>query len=175
MYYFSKGEHTMIKARLFKDDDQQIKILCLDGTIAIATITNLKQFYLEFQSADKICGEKTLRWDAVCSHMEEYKEKNHTFAIIKEDGSLVVFDNEPFSLLMESSELDFDQLISVAEYASMVGKSIEQVKVYLRQGRIPNAKKIGRDWVIHKSSVDKYPQDNRIYNGAYKRKANDKK
>lgn len=175
MYYLNEGDHTMLKARLFRDDDQRIKILCFDGSIAIANKMNLKRFYLDFQSVDTICGDVTLRWDTVCSRMEEYKESNDTFAIIKNDGSLVIFDNEPFSIIMESLELDFDQLISVAEYASMVGKSIEQVKVYLRQGRIPNAKKIGRDWVIHKSSVAKYPQDNRVYNGAYRRKAKEKK
>ena len=53
------------------------------------------------------------------------------------------------------------------EYAKEVGKSVEQVKVFLRNGRIPDAKKIGRDWIIARSSVRLYPSDRRISHGEH--------
>lgn len=155
-----------MKARLFKDSDEAIKILCSDGTIAIANRENLSKFLREFLFIDQLTGEDG-RWDDKEPNMFSYKPKAQTYAYVSDDNSLVITNFAPFSILFETTELNLQDFISVAEYAEIVGKSVEQVKVYLRDKRIPNAKKIGRDWIIHKSSIYKYPQDNRIKCGKY--------
>lgn len=158
-----------MKARLFKDSDDVIKILCPDGTIAIANKENLSKFLRESVFIDQLSGTDG-RWNDKVPNMFMYKPQEQTYAYVSDDNSLVIINFSPFSILFETTEINLHEFISVNEYAEMVGKSVEQVKVYLRDNRIPNAKKIGRDWVIHRSSIYKYPQDNRITCGKYTRR-----
>ena len=51
------------------------------------------------------------------------------------------------------------ELITAKEYAKKNGRSVEQIKVYCRNGRIPGAYKHERDWVIPSSAP--YPEDRR--------------
>ena len=51
------------------------------------------------------------------------------------------------------------ELITAKEYARRNGRSVEQIKVYCRNGRIPGAYKHERDWVIPSSAP--YPEDRR--------------
>lgn len=154
-----------MKARLIKNNSDAYLLLCSDGTIATADTATLTKFLRNSKYIDEVSGTEG-RWDKIAPDMFAYD--GETLAYINENYHIIILSFLPFELLFESntdnSVYDF---ISVPEYAESVGKSIEQVKVHLRNGRIPNARKIGRDWIIHKDSVAYYPSDNRITSGKH--------
>lgn len=51
------------------------------------------------------------------------------------------------------------EMVSAQEYADIHGKSVEQVKVLCRSGRLPHAYKKGRDWLVPRTET--YPSDRR--------------
>lgn len=83
-----------------------------------------------------------------------------TLAYITDEHHLVVLNFAPFAPLFDDVNYTIEDLYTIAEYAEAHNKSVEQVKVFCRAGRIPRAKKIGRDWVIPKSVP--YPYDRRV-------------
>lgn len=147
-----------MKARLYKEQGTTTyKILCSDGTIASATKENLEIFLKNFTEIEKISG--TLgHWRNTSTSMLEYEEHEKTYAYVTDDYELVVYKFDPFDILLNSNKASLDDFIGSIEYADAVGKSVEQIKVLLRAGKIPNAKKIGRDWIIEKDSINKYPK-----------------
>lgn len=161
------GVGRAMKARLIKEESGAYSLLCPDGTIVDADTVVLKNFLRNVRYIDEISGEKGgRRWDDIAPDMFAFE--GETFAYINDDYTIIIKNFLPFETLFEiDSEASIDSLLSVAEYAELVGKSIEQVKVHLRNKRIPNARKIGRDWVIHKDSVAFYPTDNRITTGRH--------
>lgn len=73
-----------------------------------------------------------------------------------------MFPSEIFQKALDSEIIDTDEnsnLVTTAEYGRINHKSVEQIKVFCRNGRIKNAKKIGRDWMIPVDSP--YPEDRR--------------
>lgn len=89
-----------------------------------------------------------------------------TIAYVTDAFHLVIVDFSPFKVLFDEIRTPtLDDLLTVAEYAQLYNKSVEQVKVLCRKGRIPGAKKIGRDWVIPNDTP--YPADNRVAAGKY--------
>jgi len=58
-----------------------------------------------------------------------------------------------------------DNLISIAEYAVLVGRDPATIRQRCLRGTQPGAKKIGRDWVI---PADAPFVDHRIKSGQYK-------
>ena len=159
-----------LKARLIKNLDNEYQILCGDGTIAKADLKNISSFFRRFLVEEFSGGEEGV-WNTAVPDMLAYQ--GETFAYITDNNQLVVVNPIAFEPLFEVHHYDFSDLMGVPEYAKAVGKSIEQVKVHLRNGRIPNAAKIGRDWIIAKDSVNKYPQDHRISTGKYAKKTSD--
>ena len=154
-----------MKARLIKSNTGEFLLLCSDGTIAIADIVLLTKFLRNSNYIDSVTGTYG-RWDTVAPDMFAYA--GETVAYINANYHVIILNFLPFEVLFEiDSDNTVYDFISVSEYAEMVGKSIEQVKVHLRNGRIPNARKIGRDWIIHKDSVAFYPADNRITSGKH--------
>ena len=156
-----------MKARLIREGSGVYSVLCPDGTIVDADAVVLRSFLRNVRYIDNISGEDGgRRWDNVAPDMFAYE--GETFAYINDDYTIIIKNFLPFEALFQiDTESSIFDLLSVAEYAEMVGKSIEQVKVHLRNNRIPNARKIGRDWVIHKDSVVFYPTDNRITTGKH--------
>lgn len=152
-----------MKARLIKDNSGAYLLLCADGTIQKADTATLTKFLRNSKYIDEVSGSLG-RWSDVAPDMFAYE--GETLAYINGNYHIIILNFLPFETLfeVESKDTIYDY-ISVSEYAESVGKSIEQVKVHLRNGRIPNARKIGRDWVIHKDSVAFYPADNRITSG----------
>lgn len=146
-----------MKARLYKDaKENTYRILCFDGTIASATIENLKIFLKDFKEIEKLSG--TLgNWDDSTSSMIDYEKNQKTYAYITDSNELIIYKFDPFDILLNSTKSSLDDFIGAAEYAEAVGKSVEQIKVLLRAGKIPNARKIGRDWIIEKDSIANYP------------------
>lgn len=154
-----------MKARLIREESGAYSLLCSDGTIVDADTAVLKSFLRNVRYIDNISGGNR-RWDEVAPDMFAFE--GETYAYINDNYTIVINNFLPFEALfnIETESSIFD-LMSVAEYSQKVGKSIEQVKVHLRNGRIPNARKIGRDWIIHKDSVAFYPTDNRITTGKH--------
>lgn len=103
------------------------------------------------------------KWDSEYPEMSSYP--GETIAYVTDALHLVIVDFRPFNVLFEASNAALDNLLTVAEYAQLYNKSVEQVKVFCRTGRIPEAKKIGRDWVIPSDAP--YPVDNRVASGRY--------
>lgn len=56
-------------------------------------------------------------------------------------------------------------LITIAQYAVLVGKSPVSIRQKCLRGNLPGAVKIGRDWLI---PADAPYTDNRITSGKYK-------
>lgn len=152
-----------MKARLIKNSSDEYLLLCSDGTIAEADTATLTKFLRNVKYIDNVTG--TLgRWDDFAPDMFAFD--GETFAYINHNYDIIIHNFLPFERLFEiDTHNTIEDFISVSEYAQLVGKSIEQVKVHLRNGRIPNARKIGRDWIIMKESVAFYPTDKRISSG----------
>lgn len=155
-----------MKARLIKNNSGAYLLLCSDGTIANADTATLTKFLRNAKYIEQITGDNG-RWDVIAPDMFAYE--GETIAYINKNHHVIILNFIPFEILFENDDTNNSvyDFISVPEYAEFVGKSIEQVKVHLRNGRIPNARKIGRDWVIHKESVAFYPPDNRITSGEH--------
>ncbi len=156
-----------MKARLICDEKGQYLLLCSDGTIAEATISVLARFLKDSKNIEAVSGNVD-RWNNQVPYMLDYKAE--TIAYINDDGCIVISDFTPFERLFEMNikpGFSADEFLTTAQYAEAVGKSVEQVKIQLRKGCIPNACKLGRDWIIHKDSVLHYPSDNRIVSGDY--------
>lgn len=150
-----------MRASLIKCEDNTYRIFLKNGTIAPATTIFLKMFLTNFQNIETTEGSLG-RWD------EEYLDlalvPGKIYAYITDDNSLVIKSFEPFDILFLDEDIKknrAEDFLSVNEYAKRVGKSVEQVKCYLRDGRIPDSRKIGRDWIIHRDSVLFYPTDRR--------------
>lgn len=154
-----------MKARLIREESGAYSLLCPDGTIVDADTVVLKNFLRNVRYIDNVSGGDR-RWDVTAPDMFAFE--GETFAYINDDYTIIINNFLPFERLFQiETEDSIYDLLSVSEYAELVGKSIEQVKVHLRNNRIPNARKIGRDWVIHKDSVAFYPTDNRITTGKH--------
>ena len=156
-----------MKARLICNEKGEYLLLCSDGTIAEASIAVLARFLKDSKNIDSVSGDVD-RWNNQVPYMLDYK--GETVAYINDEGCIVISDFTPFEKLLEINVkpgFSADEFLTTAQYAEAVGKSVEQVKIQLRKGRIPNACKLGRDWIIHRDSVKNYPSDNRIVSGDY--------
>ena len=149
-----------MRAKMFKDSDGFTKILCADGSIAKADENNILIFLKRFENIEELKGNDGF-WNADSNLMDTYKSNNLTYAYITDEYQLIINNNEPFLSVFKNVASNLQDLICVEEYAKSVGKSVEQVKIHLRNGRIPNARKIGRDWVISRDSINHYPSDGR--------------
>ena len=156
-----------MKARLICNITGDILLLCSDGTIAEATTSILARFLKDAKNIESVSGNFD-RWDKQVPYMLDYK--GETVAYINDDGCIVISDFRPFESIFERNikpGFSPEDFLTTAQYAEEVGKSVEQVKIQLRKGCIPNSCKLGRDWIIHKDSVLHYPSDNRIVSGDY--------
>lgn len=165
LYYIRRGVIKLMKVRLIKNSSDKFVLLCADGTIAEADTAVLTKFLRNVKYIDEITGSLG-RWDSIAPDM--FAVDGETFAYINNNFHIIILNFLPFEELFDikSNNTIYD-FISVSEYAQQVGKSIEQVKVHLRNNRIPNARKVGRDWIIHRDSVAFYPTDNRITSGKH--------
>lgn len=87
-----------------------------------------------------------------------------TAAYITDTFQLVLNEFTLFRILLEV-DTSITNLIRATEYGNLHNKSVEMVKTLCRSGRIPGAKKIGRDWMIPSDAP--YPTDKRY---AFKKK-----
>lgn len=144
-----------MKARLLRDSQDELHILCSDGSIIDADKDSLNSMLTRFAVIDSIGGGQK-RWDTEYPEMTLYP--GHDYAYVTDNYQLVLLDFKPFMKLFEV-DYSFSNLISAAEYGKKHGKSVEQIKVLCRNGRILGASKFGRDWMIPADAP--YPPDGR--------------
>lgn len=160
-----------MKARLIRSKDNEVLLLCANGSVFAPGRAELGRLLSSFQVADEIrqFGEEKLQefWGTEYPDMASYP--GTTLAYVTDAYELVISDFTPFKILFEAHELNSFNMITAQEYADMYGKSVEQIKVFCRKGRIAGAVKLGRDWVIPADAP--YPADNRVKSGRYLRKS----
>lgn len=143
-----------MRARLIRNTDRRLVLLCPDGTIAAANDQFLFEMLTEFRRKDRFLAGKKGRWDHMYPDMTAYP--GETIAYIADNDSLVLHDIEPFRKLF-NTRLEQRGYISVAEFAQRHNRSTEIIKVYCRDGRIPGAVKVARNWLIPENA--EYPVD----------------
>lgn len=137
-----------MKARLTMDAEHNLILLCSDGTIAKASEPLLYDLLTGFnrnESEKYFSGGSMGRWDI--EHPDMALVPGETYAIIADNGSLVISDFSPFQILMNDKTY-MRNYISVPEFAKKYNKSEEIIKVFCRNGRIPGAIKVSRNWLI---------------------------
>ena len=159
-----------MKARLIKTTDQRYAVLGSDGTIAAATDQNLLAFLTGFRTNDGCFADTNGRWDAEYPDMSIYP--GETMAFIADNNSLVVYNFQPFAVLLNSDVNKFG-FITTQEFAERHDKSVEIIKIYCREGRIPGAKKISGVWLIPKEA--EYPVEESAQRPNYRRPGRKKK
>lgn len=157
----------MLKARLIKNDSDQLGLLLADGSyIDSPSVSMLGILLFNFKSIEDFGLER-----GAASWKEEYPSisaiPGHTLAYVTDSLQLVVEDISPFLSVFESvkATVPIESVFTASEYAEKHNKSVEQIKVFCRNGRIWGAKKIGRDWVIPVDAP--YPTDTRMSIGKY--------
>lgn len=155
-----------MKARLVRTGENELIILCSDGSISKADDLALNAFMFRFQKIDELSGN-------LGAWRKEYPDMNSypgtTVAYVTDAYTLLIIDITPFKPLFDVRvNTAIQNLLTVPEYAALHGKSVEQIKVFCRNNRIPGATKKGRDWLIPADAP--YPLDERISVGSYMRR-----
>lgn len=145
-----------MKARLIRDSNKALKLLCEDGTIANCTDSMLYSFMMDFKRNISFKDGTEGRWDLVYPDMSMYP--GETIAFILKQKQLVINDISPFKKFLDK-DVSYRTFLSTEEYAQKYSVSSEMVKVYCRNGRLKGAKKVGRAWVIPDNAV--YPVEKR--------------
>lgn len=140
-----------MKARLIKTKDNNLRLLCEDGTLAICSKVLLFDFLTNFNKV-RFTGGDAGKWDEEVPDMNLYPGK--TLAYITDTQQLVIYDISPFSFAISEAP-DFMEYLSTDEFAKRHNVSREIIKVYCREGRIAGAKKIGKRWAIPETAL--YP------------------
>lgn len=152
-----------MKARLLKNE-KGYWILFNDGAMVLAEKQDLINMLFNFRmfSKDSFCYSEDKN---VAKWSDEYPDilsvPGDTSAYITNAFHLVVCDFAPFLPLFDDVNYTIEEVLTTAEYAKKHHKSVEQIKVFCRAGRIFRAKKIGRDWVIPPDAP--YPLDRRCW------------
>lgn len=156
-----------MKARLIKNDDDQLILLLASGVyIESPSVSTVGTLLFNFKSIEDFGLEKEGK-----SWKDEYPSltavPGYNLAYITDSLQLVIEDITPFVPVFESvkATVPIESVLTASEYAEKHNKSVEQIKVFCRNGRIWGAKKIGRDWVIPEDAP--YPTDTRLSIGKY--------
>ena len=159
-----------MKTRLVKNKDNSLMLLLDNGKLLYVEKHKLANYFFHHKTLlrnnpNHLNFEIVGRWDNEFEDISEYP--GDTVAFTSNKGHLVIVEITPFAevLSVKSANASDEELfITVKEYSEKYKKSVEQVKVFCRKGRIKGAKKIGRDWMIPKDAI--YPIDRRIKAGA---------
>ena len=144
-----------MKARLLKDSEGQIKLLCANGSISESSITVLANLLLTFKNADHVSGADG-DWAATHGDMALYP--GETLAYVTDDYNLVIMDFSAFEPLINES-YKMTSYISLGEWARLHNKSREIVKVWCRSGRLVGCQKKANRWLIPKDAPYPVPPE----------------
>lgn len=152
-----------MRLRLLKNNNGDLEVLCSNGYMMKPDKAEIRHILFDFNRIEKV--EKSIaNSESANMWFDKYPDivayPGETLAYVTDNLQLVIIDFAPFSILFEQSETVFDDFITVLEYAEMHDKSVEQIKVFCRKGRIVGAKKVGRDWLIPRNAM--YPRDTRL-------------
>lgn len=157
-----RKEVVAVKARLIKDKENRIALLLADGSSVVApSVSVLSSLLFNFKSVEDFGFDRgPENWNGEYPDMLMVPGQN--LAYVTDSLQLVVEDVSPFLAVFEQvkTTVPIEDVLTAAEYAKKHNKSVEQVKVFCRNGRIWGAKKIGRDWVIPADAP--YPADTRM-------------
>lgn len=135
-----------MKARLVKNSQKGLILLCEDGTIMQP---DMRMLYQILTSASK--KGVTFQNGQLGSWMSEYPDMSlypgKDIASIADNGAVILYDFSPFRQLV-AADFEAQNLLSTSEFAKKHNASPEMVKVYCRQGRIRGAWKSARNWLI---------------------------
>lgn len=152
----------MLKARLIKSSDNEIMLLLADGVfIKSPSVSVLGLMLFNFKSiGDFGLEEGAESWKDEYPALTAVPGQN--LAYVTDSLQLVIEDITPFLAVFEQvkTTVPIEEVLTANEYAEKHKKSVEQIKVFCRNGRIWGAQKIGRDWVIPKDAP--YPADSRL-------------
>lgn len=129
-------------ARLIRTANNELQLLCLDGSICVPNTTVLYNLLTNFSISDSFYGEDGT-WKNEINEMSMVP--GETLAIITDDKQLVISDFSPFASLVKPSNYRY---LSVEQYATLHNRSSEMIKAFLRQNRIAGAQKVGKSWII---------------------------
>ena len=156
-----------MKARLIKTETDTLVLLLSGGAyIESPDVSVLGTLLFNFKNFEQFGLDR-----GAGNWKEEYPAlmavPGKDLAYVTDSSQLVIEDIYPFLSVFESvkATVSIEDVLTVAEYADKYNKSVEQVKVFCRTGRIWGAKKIGRDWVIPADAP--YPSDARLSIGKY--------
>lgn len=152
----------MLKARLIKDENNTIVLLLASGVlIKSPSVSELGLILFNFKSLEDFGLEKSSEtWKNEYPAITAVPGQN--LAYVTDSLQLVVEDITPFLAVFEQvkATVPIESVLTANEYAEKHNKSVEQIKVFCRNGRIWGATKIGRDWVIPEDAP--YPADSRL-------------
>ena len=152
-----------MQARLIKND-QGLWLLFNNGQMKQANKEDLRNLLCSFKLIRCLTSrankdENAKRWDIDCLEMSDYP--GETIAHVTDGFQLVLFDFKEFEVLFKTNYFVIqNDCVTIAEYAKKYNKSVEQIKVFCRTGRIPGAQKIAGSWMIPCDAS--YPPDNRF-------------
>lgn len=145
-----------MKARLVRTKDGTLKLLLANRMIKTAEEKDIHSLLSCFKNIDTLFNEEEKWSNLEIKDISDYPGK--TLAYITDDLDLVIKDVFPITILINNALKT--SFLSAAEYSKKVRKSVEQIKVYCRNGRLNGAYKVGREWLIPEDAP--YPADNRI-------------
>lgn len=138
-----------MKARLIKNPQKGLILLCEDGTIMQPDMRILYQILINASKRNvtfDFDGQQPIgRWIDEYPEMTLYPGKD--VASIADSGAVILFDFTPFKVLV-SPDFKVRNYMSSSEYAQKNNVSQEMVKVYCRQGRLRGAVKTAGNWVV---------------------------
>lgn len=129
-----------MKGRLIKNAEGELLLLWSDGRIVPSSKGMLQSLLFDFKTIDERSWVSNTYWKTeFVPDMSLYP--GETMACITGENQLVIFDPEPFHILVEKNRklIDPTRYISAKEYGQLHGKSKEIINVYCLQGRIPGA------------------------------------
>lgn len=144
-----------MKARLIKDKEGNVSLLCANGSICVSSTSVLANLFLNFKGAQNFAGSDG-NWSDSYGDMAVYP--GETLAYVTDDFNLVCNDATVFEPLIIDT-LKVHTLIPLVEYAKQVGKSQEIVKVLCRSGRLVGAQKMAGRWMVPKDAPYPIPPE----------------
>ena len=144
-----------MKARLIKDIEGNVKLLCGNGTICDSSLSVLANLFTGFRYALDFSGNDG-KWSSAYGDMALYP--GQTLAYVTDDFNLVCIDSSVFEPLIADT-FKVKSLIPLSEYAKQVDKSAEIVKVLCRSGRIVGAQKMAGRWMVPKDAPYPIPPE----------------
>lgn len=151
-----------VKARLIKNPEHKTVLLLEGGAyIEEPDISMLSVILFNFKTLEDFKLERNATSSWKTGYPAISSVPGVDLAYVTDYYQLVVEDISPFVEVFEAvkATVSIEEALTISEYAKKYNRSLEQIKVFCRQGRIFGAKKVGRDWLIPANSP--YPVDTR--------------